>query len=111
MDLNGLKFILMNNPLISVVLPVFNVEQYIEECIESILNQSYVFFELLIIDDCSTDNTLEILRSFKDNRINIIEKSNNKGLVDSLNLGLDLAKGKYIVRIDGDDINTLKRFE
>jgi glycosyltransferase involved in cell wall biosynthesis len=98
-------------PLISVILPVYNVEKYITECIESILSQTLQDFEILVIDDCSEDNTIEIIRSFNDERIFIIEKKVNKGLVDSLNIGFKKAIGKYIARVDGDDINTLDRFE
>jgi glycosyltransferase involved in cell wall biosynthesis len=101
----------MKLPLISVVLPVYNVEQYIEECMNSILNQTFQDFEILVIDDCSTDNTLNIIKSFNDKRIVIIEKEKNKGLIDSLNIGFKAAKGKYIARVDGDDINALERFE
>ena len=97
--------------LISVILPVFNVEKYIVECIASILNQTIQDYELLIIDDCSTDKTLEMVAGFSDNRIKIITKEKNSGLVDSLNLGMQLAKGKYIARMDGDDISVADRFE
>jgi glycosyltransferase involved in cell wall biosynthesis len=99
------------NPLISVVLPVYNVAPYIKEAIDSILNQSIQDFEILVIDDCSTDSTLAIIKGFSDERIIIIEKEENKGLIDSLNLGFKLARGKYIARMDGDDISDLQRFE
>ena len=98
-------------PLISVILPVYNVEKYIKECMYSILNQTFQDFEILIIDDYSIDNTLNIIRSFNDKRIVIIRKEENKGLIDSLNIGFKAAKGKYIARVDGDDINSLDRFE
>ncbi|ANW96311.1 hypothetical protein AXE80_08480 [Wenyingzhuangia fucanilytica] len=97
--------------LISVVLPVYNVENYIKECMDSILNQTIQDFEVLVIDDCSTDKTLDIVRAYKDERIRIHEKEVNKGLIDSLNIGFKIAKGKYIARVDGDDINALDRFE
>lgn len=98
-------------PLISVVLPVYNVAPYVKEAIDSILNQTIQDFEILIIDDCSTDSTLTIVKDFSDERIIIVEKEENKGLIDSLNLGFKLAKGKYIARMDGDDISNLQRFE
>lgn len=98
-------------PLISVILPVYNVADYIGEAMDSILRQTIQDFEILVIDDCSTDNTLAIIQAFEDNRIKIIEKLNNKGLVDSLNTGIENAKGKYIARMDGDDISHVKRFE
>jgi glycosyltransferase involved in cell wall biosynthesis len=101
----------MSSPLISVVLPVYNVEKYIKECMDSILNQTIQDFEILVIDDCSTDSTLDIIDSYSDDRIKIIKKKDNKGLIDSLNIGFKTAKGKYIARVDGDDINALDRFE
>ncbi|SFJ09178.1 glycosyltransferase family 2 protein [Olleya namhaensis] len=100
-----------NTPLITVLLPVYNVEKYIEEAIQSVLDQTFEDFEILVIDDCSTDNTLEIIETITDDRIKIIKKEANKGLIDSLNLGFSLAKGKYIARMDGDDVNELTRFE
>lgn len=97
--------------LISVVMPVYNVALYIVESVTSILNQTIIDFELLIIDDCSSDNTLSILEEIKDDRIKIIRKEKNLGLVHSLNLGFELAQGKYIARMDGDDISVKDRFE
>lgn len=98
-------------PLISVVLPVYNCASYIEEAINSILNQTITDFELIIIDDASTDKTLTIVQNIQDSRIKIITKEQNLGLIHSLNLGFELAKGKYIARMDGDDINLPERFE
>ena len=98
-------------PLISVVLPVYNVAPYIKEAIDSILNQTIQDFEVIVIDDYSTDNTLSIVEAINDSRIRIIKKSKNKGLIDSLNIGFKEAKGDYIARMDGDDINALNRFE
>ncbi len=99
------------NPRITVLMPVYNVESFIKEAIESVLNQSYTDFELLIIDDCSTDNTLSIIEEIKDDRIKIVRKEKNLGLIHSLNLGFELAQGKYIARMDGDDISVNNRFE
>jgi len=96
---------------ISVLLPVYNGANYIEACINSILSQSFSDFELLIIDDCSTDGTLEIINNFNDSRIRVIRKQNRSGYVDSLNLALGMAKGKYIARIDADDICLPGRFQ
>ncbi len=98
-------------PLISVVLPVYNVAPYFKEALDSILNQTIQDFEILVIDDCSTDNTIEIANSYQDARIKILSKTENKGLIDSLNIGFKAATGKYIARMDGDDINVLDRFE
>lgn len=99
------------NCLISVVLPVYNVEKYVRETIDTILNQTIQDFEIIVIDDCSTDNTLPIIKSIKDDRIRIIEKLANKGLIDSLNIGFKKAKGTFIARMDGDDKNAPNRFE
>lgn len=100
-----------NPPLISVVLPVYNVAQYIKEALDSLLNQTVQDFEILVIDDCSTDETLDVVKSISDERIRIIYKEANKGLIDSLNIGFAAAKGKYIARMDGDDISPPLRFE
>jgi len=100
-----------NSPLISVVLPVYNVAQYVHEAINSILEQTIQNFEIIVIDDCSTDNTIEVIESIKDSRIKIIKKTKNKGLVDSLNIGFSAATGKYIARMDGDDISHKERFK
>lgn len=99
-----------STPKITVLMPIFNCELYIREAVESILNQRYTDFEFLIIDDASTDATLSIIKSFSDSRITIIEKPINSGYTNSLNSGLKLAKGKYIARMDGDDISYPERF-
>ncbi|MDQ0195335.1 glycosyltransferase family 2 protein [Paenibacillus wynnii] len=96
---------------ISVLMPVYNVANYIEESICSILTQTYWDFELLIIDDGSTDGTLDIIRKFNDRRIKLIIHSINLGIIESLNQGIDLATGEYIARMDGDDIALPQRFE
>lgn len=100
----------MDNPLITVIMPVYNCEHYIREAIESILIQSYTNFEFLIIDDASTDQTLSIIRQIKDSRIRLIEKPKNTGYTSSLNYGFSIAKGAYIARMDGDDISLPQRF-
>lgn len=97
-------------PKVTVLMPVYNCELYIKEAIDSILNQTYTNFELLIIDDASTDKTVELIKKCLDVRINLIQKPVNKGLTDSLNHGLKIAKGKYIARMDGDDISLPERF-
>jgi glycosyltransferase involved in cell wall biosynthesis len=97
-------------PKITVILPVYNCELYVQTAVESILNQSYTDFELLIIDDASTDTTVSVLKKFDDSRIQLIQKPVNSGYTNSLNSGLKLAKGEYIARMDGDDISMLERF-
>lgn len=98
-------------PLISVIMPVYNCQQYVYEAVQSILNQTYAGFELIIIDDCSTDDTVKIISSISDSRIRLIVKEVNSGYTDSLNLAIGLAKGDFIARMDGDDISMPRRFE
>ena len=81
----------MNKPIISVVLPVYNEEKFIGECIESILNQTYRDFELIIINDASTDRSSEIINSYNDQRISVIDNLNNSGFRESI---LELDGGK-----------------
>ena len=100
-----------NNPKISVLLPVYNSELYIKEAIDSILNQTFSDFELLVIDDASTNTSVEIIQSYTDSRIQLIVKSQNSGYTNSLNHGLTIAKGEYIARMDSDDISMPTRFE
>lgn len=97
-------------PKITVLMPVYNCELYIKEAVDSVLNQTYTDFEFLIIDDASTDKTVSIIKSYNDSRIQLIEKPINSGYTISLNMGLELAKGKYIARMDGDDISFSERF-
>lgn len=90
---------------------VYNGEKYLKESIESILNQTYTDFEFIIINDASTDNTATILKQYNDKRIIIIENPENIGLTKSLNKGIQIAKGKYIARMDADDISLPERLE
>lgn len=98
--------------LLSVVMPVYNAERFLDEAIESILNQTYQNFEFIIINDGSKDRSLEIIEKYKakDERIVLISRE-NKGLVVSLNEGIEKSKGQYIARMDSDDISLLNRFE
>lgn len=96
--------------LLSVILPVYNADKYVSEAINSVLEQSFSDFELIIINDGSIDNSRDIIKKFQDNRIIFIDQP-NKGLIDTLNIGLSLSKGKYIARMDADDIAHPKRFE
>lgn len=90
---------------ISVVIPVFNTEKYLKKCIDSIINQTIKDIEVICVNDCSTDNSLEILKNFakKDTRIKIIDLKENKGVSNARNLGIDQSKGQYIVFVDDDD--------
>lgn len=101
----------MKQPLISVIMSTYNDELYIEESLRSILNQTLADFELIIYDDCSTDHTVEKIRAFHDPRIQLICNEENCGLTKNLNKGLRIARGKYIARMDGDDISEQTRFE
>lgn len=101
----------MDSVLVTVLIPVYNGAMYLREAVESILNQTYRNFELLIIDDGSTDNSEEVILSFNDPRIRYLSNSINQGLINTLNLGLRSAKGKYIARMDQDDISLPNRIE
>ncbi|HEY9177284.1 MAG TPA: glycosyltransferase family 2 protein [Flavipsychrobacter sp.] len=90
-------------PAITVLLPAYNAAEYIREAIDSVLNQTFTDFELLIINDGSTDNTENIIRQYSDARIRLHSQPNT-GLVGALNKGLELAKGELIARFDADDV-------
>lgn len=100
-------------PTISVVMPVYNSEKYLNEAVESILGQTLPDFELITIDDGSTDGSSAILESFRQNdpRVIVHRHSQNQGVTAALNAGLALARGKYIARMDADDISLRERFE
>ena len=102
-----------NSNLVSVVMSAFNSERTIAESIESILNQSYQNFEFLIIDDCSTDKTSEIIESYqkKNNTIKLIKNKTNLGLTKSLNILIEKSSGQYIARQDADDISLHHRVQ
>ena len=95
-------------PKISVILPVFNAQIYLRESIESILSQSFTNFELIIINDGSTDQSLEIIQSYTDERIKLINQA-NAGLPISLNRAIAIAQGQYLARQDADDISLPSR--
>src|ERR1700748_3197615 len=97
-------------PEVSVVMSAYNAAAFIKEAIESILNQTYENFEFIIINDGSTDTTQSIIESYKDTRIKLINQE-NKGLSKSLNIGIRNAVGKYIARMDADDISMPDRLE
>ena len=94
----------MNKSLISIIVPVYNCAPFLDECINSVLKQTYPNFELILINDGSTDNSLEIITQYEksDQRVNVITKENS-GVSDTRNLGISLAKGSYICFIDADD--------
>lgn len=96
---------------ISVIMPVYNGEKYLREAIDSILNQTFSDFEFIIINDCSADSTEDIIKSYDDSRIIYIKNEENLGVAETLNKGLEIAKGEYIARMDADDISLPTRFE
>jgi glycosyltransferase involved in cell wall biosynthesis len=98
-------------PKVSVFMPVYNAGIDLIEAVQSILNQTYTDFEFVIVNDGSTDNSIELLQQFTDSRIRIINNDGNKGLIASLNIGLELCIGEYIVRMDQDDISLPTRIE
>lgn len=91
------------NCLVSIIMPVYNGALYIRESIESILSQTYSNFEFIIINDGSSDNTLEIIHSYADSRIILIDQKNT-GTSQAMNVGIRIAKGQYVARMDHDDI-------
>lgn len=97
-------------PLVSVLLPAYNAEKYICRSINSILSQDYKNFELLIINDGSVDKTKQLVEEFGDPRIKLINLEENVGLIEALNIGLSKSRGKYIARMDSDDISVSQRF-
>ena len=96
--------------MVSVLMTTYNGEKYIAETIRSVLAQTYADFEFIIVDDCSTDSTADIVSSFKDSRIKLICNPRNLGISGASNAGLDACRGKYIVRHDHDDISLPDRF-
>ena len=93
-------------PKVSVLMPNYNAWKYISEAIQSILNQDFTDFEFIIIDDCSTDNSWEIIQEFakKDERIVALRNDENLKICKTLNKGIEIAKWEYIARMDSDDI-------
>jgi len=112
--MSELKISTLNNkaPLLSVLMPVYNAETYLSAAVKSILEQSYNNFDFIIINDGSTDNSLEILQNFskKDKRIKLFSRE-NKGLVQTLNEGLAIIHTPFVARMDADDIALPTRFE
>lgn len=99
--------------LISILMPTYNVEEYISEAIESLLNQTYSNIEIIVVDDGSTDGTYSILKTYadRDSRIKLLRNLRNLNIVGSLNRALKYARGDYIARMDGDDVSVSTRIE
>lgn len=101
------------NPLVSVIIPCYNAERFVEKAVRSIMEQTYHNLEIICCDDCSSDSTLAILKklSAEDERIQIIKHSENKQLIYTLNELVEIAGGEYIARMDADDISLPERIE
>ena len=97
-----------NDIFISAVLTMHNEESYIGQCIDSVLAQDHENFELIVVDDGSTDRSCEIIKSYRDNRIHLYQ--NHQDYIQSLNMGISKASGKYIAHIDADDVMCRTRF-
>ena len=98
-------------PLVTVFMPVYNSEKYLKEALDSIINQTYKNLEILLVDDGSTDHSVNIIKSYSDRRIRLIENGENKGIPYTRNVGLMEATGKYIAIMDSDDISHPLRIE
>jgi hypothetical protein len=101
----------MKQPAVTVLLPAYNAEAWVGQAVESILRQSFRDFELLVIDDGSTDNTVALLNGYKDGRIRVVRHEANRGLIACLNEGLGLSRGALIARMDADDFAHERRLE
>jgi len=94
-----------HTPLVSVIVPVYNVEQYLDECLNSIRQQTYKNVEIIVVEDCSTDNSLNTLtKHLEDSRVKLIQHEKNSGLSVARNTGIDAANGDYIMFVDSDDL-------
>ena len=95
-----------NNPLVSIITPNYNCSRFITETIESVLAQTYTNWEMIIVDDCSTDNSYQISLEYsqKDSRIKVYKNDKNSGAAFSRNSALDIAQGEYIAFLDSDDL-------
>lgn len=93
----------MEKPLISIITPVYNAEKYIGDTIESVLNQTYPYFEIILVDDASTDNSVEVIRFFKDERIHLIVHDKNRGPGAARNTAIEAAQGDWMAILDADD--------
>lgn len=98
-------------PLVSVLMPVYNTAPYLREAVDSMLSQTFVDFELIVLNDCSPDNAEEILDTYDDQRIVRYKGGKNVGLSNVLNVGVAMARGKYIARMDSDDISLPTRLQ
>ena len=101
----------MIDGLVSIIMPSWNTGRFIAESIESVINQTYANWELLIVDDCSTDNTNEVVRKFNDDRIKFFKNEKNSGAAITRNRALREANGEWIAFLDSDDLWLPKKLE
>lgn len=94
----------MNHKLVSIITPLFNAENYIQACINTVISQTYQHWEMIIVDDCSTDNSIKIVENINDNRIRLVKLQTNMGAGFARNTAIKIAKGNYIAFLDADDI-------
>ncbi len=93
----------MKNPLVSIIIPNYNKEEFLSICIQSVLNQTYKNFEIIIIDNFSSDRSLDVIKKFIDARINLFQFQNNGIIAASRNFGIKKSNGKYLAFLDSDD--------
>ena len=93
----------MKNPLVSIIIPNYNKEEFLSICIQSVLNQTYKNFEIIIIDNFSSDRSLDVIKKFIDPRINLFQFQNNGIIAASRNFGIKKSNGKYLAFLDSDD--------
>ncbi len=95
----------MTNPKVSIIIPTYNADQYLRQSLDSVVNQTFKDIEIIIINDCSTDNSLEIIKEYqqKDKRIFLVDLKQNEGISKARNVGIKFAKGNYIAFVDSDD--------
>ena len=100
-------------PLITVVMPNYNGHRFVEQAIDSVLNQTYPNFELLVVDDCSKDDSLQLVqqKEQRDDRVRVIALEHNAGVANARNVGIKEAKGKFIALLDNDDLWTEDKLE
>ncbi len=101
----------MTDPALSIIMPVYNAQKHIRSAVESLLKQSFHNFELIVINDGCTDKSMEMVRSFGDNRIRILNNDKNRGIVFSRNRGIAAARGRYLAPFDADDVARQDKFE
>ena len=98
-------------PLVSILMPVYKTAPYLREAMDSMLSQTFADFELIVLNDCSPDNAEEILEAYDDPRIVRYKGEKNAGLSNVLNVGIGMARGKYVARMDSDDLSLPRRLQ